>query len=89
MNTEFTCLAHDFLGYDDLNSVPFGHFLHKLPPKAPINEHPFDLPQQRVVGQFCPPGQRTLPVMGVGGQHLRGDGGPGGVDEKKALTALD
>ena len=65
------------------------YLLDKIPAKPSINEHPFDLPQQRVVGQFRPPGQGTLPVVGVGGQHLRGDRGPDGVEEEKALAALD
>ncbi len=89
MHTKFTCLAHHFLGYYHLNSVQFGHLLDEHPAKSPVDEHPFDLPQQRVVGQCCPPGQGTLPVVGVGGQHVRGDRGPGGVDEDKALAALD
>jgi len=89
VNTEFTHLANYFLGHYYFNLIPFGHLLDKRPAKSPINEDSFDLLQQRMVGQFRPPGQGTLPVMGVRRQHQRGQGGPGGVDKDKPLAAFD
>jgi len=89
VNTEFTRLANHFLGHQHLNLIPFGHLLDKRSAKSPINEYPFDLLQQRMVGQFRPPGQGTLPVVSVRRQHQRGQGGPSGVDKEKPLAAFD
>lgn len=89
MNHEVACLADYFLRYAHLNAVAFSHLPHKLTPKPPINEDALDLGKERMLPQFSPPGQRTLPIVRVGWQHAHGQRGPRRINQQKALAAFD